>query len=42
MNSLKFLSIGCNRIAGCGDWNNENGIFAYCGNKSVILFKVEV
>lgn len=38
--SLEYLSIGCNKISGCSDWG-KNGIFLYCGHRSIVLYKPE-
>lgn len=34
---LSFISIGCNRIAGCSQWG-KNNIFAYAAQKFVALY----
>lgn len=35
---LNFISIGCNRVASCAHWAQNNGLVAYSANKFVALY----
>lgn len=37
---LDFVSIGCNRVAGCTDWG-QNKLLAYSGGNFVVIYNVE-
>lgn len=38
--TLDFVTLGCNRVAGCVDWGNDNTV-AFGGGNFVALFDVE-